>query len=106
MFYFADILAKLQLNAAKLEQLADEHPDLREAYMAKVADLQKRRSAVAEAGDVEKVLSQLEPLLDRLEDQLKKVDAGESVCQCVCVCVFVCVCVSLCVCVCVCVCVC
>lgn len=70
-------MASLQINAAKIEQLADEHPDLREAYMAKVSDLQKRRQFVSDKDKVVKVLDELETTLDQVEQQLKKVDAGK-----------------------------
>ena len=69
-------MADRQLTMKKMEQLADEHPDLREAYTAKIAQSQKRSDNLAKE-NVIKVLDDLESTLDQVEEQLKKVDAGK-----------------------------
>ena len=73
----AEILASFQIRGKKMEQLADEHPDLREAYMSKVANYQKYGSTLANKENVTKALDDLEGLMDKVEEQLKKVEAGE-----------------------------
>lgn len=69
--------AAQQHTIQKLQQLADEHPDLREAYTAKISQMQKRLASLNNKETIVKVLDDLEATMDQVEDQLKKVDAGE-----------------------------
>ena len=74
----AEMLASFQIRGKKkIEQLADEHPDLREAYMSKAANYQKCGSMLANKENVTKALDDLESLMDQVEEQMKKVEAGE-----------------------------
>ncbi|KAL8575943.1 hypothetical protein ACOMHN_027341 [Nucella lapillus] len=72
-----EVLARNQIFGSKAEELADEHPDLREAYSAKATKLTKMSQSL-ERENVEKALNDLEKTLDEVEGQLKKVDADPS----------------------------
>nr|KAG5695542.1 hypothetical protein BaRGS_033964 [Batillaria attramentaria] len=72
-----DIIANMQIRAKRCEQLADEHPDLREAYTAKMSAIQKNVSTIADKDNVVKALDALESTLDKVEEKLKKVDAAD-----------------------------
>ncbi|KAK7481716.1 hypothetical protein BaRGS_00027089 [Batillaria attramentaria] len=73
-----DIIANMQIRAKRCEQLADEHPDLREAYTAKMSAVQKNVSTIADKDNVVKALDALESTLDKVQEKLKKVDADPS----------------------------
>lgn len=73
-----DVLSGLQVKIRQLQDLADEHPDLREAYTAKIGKLQKRTTSWDDKESVAKVLDDLEATMDKIEEQLLKVEADPS----------------------------
>ncbi|XP_076449062.1 ganglioside-induced differentiation-associated protein 1-like [Babylonia areolata] len=72
-----EITATNQIMGKKAEQLADEHPDLREAYSARAAAYQKRPAMLTKE-NVTKQMDDLETVLDQVEEQLLKVEADPS----------------------------
>lgn len=59
-----------------MEQLSDLHPDLREAYLAKICAIHDLKVRIDDKEGVVRVLMELESTLDQVEEQLNKVDAG------------------------------
>ncbi|XP_025115658.1 ganglioside-induced differentiation-associated protein 1-like [Pomacea canaliculata] len=73
-----DILVSFQLFEKKMEQLSDLHPDLREAYLAKICAIHDLKVRIDDKEGVVRVLMELESTLDQVEEQLNKVDADPS----------------------------
>ncbi|XP_071084390.1 ganglioside-induced differentiation-associated protein 1-like [Haliotis cracherodii] len=63
---------------AKLEKLASEHPDLRDAYLAKIPPLQKRKEMCSNPEVVQKELDDLQTTLEEVEAKLVKGSPGET----------------------------
>lgn len=60
-----------------MEELAERHPDLRDAYLAKKAYLLAQAGALDDKEKVIASLDDLELTFDQVEEQLKKVEAGK-----------------------------
>ncbi|XP_067651650.1 ganglioside-induced differentiation-associated protein 1-like [Haliotis asinina] len=63
---------------AKLEKLATENPDLRDAYLAKIPPLQQRKEMCSNPEVVQRALDDLQTILDEVEAKVVKGSPGET----------------------------
>jgi glutathione S-transferase len=64
----------VQIKQKLLSQLIQEHPELKDWYEAKLNDVRQWNSSIQDVSEIATINARIEPMLDRLEEQLSQTD--------------------------------